>query len=206
MPFEGKGGGGGGRAGAAHALLEGCSRGMQHAHLPCFLRLIGIPPQQPCRLTHPPPLPPVLQAAGVVPVLYASQWLLTCYSCPFPVSFACRIVDVMLQASGGCCGGGVASLPISGTPVLLPQQHSLTTRVCLNACLILLFASAGEPGRHSAQAGCGHPGRVRGRPADAGGEAGRRLGSMQGHHPVAPPAAFSSKQRPQHILPIGALL
>lgn len=38
-----------------------------------------------------------LNAAGVVPVLYASQWLLTCYSCPFPVSFACRIVDVMLQ-------------------------------------------------------------------------------------------------------------
>ena len=33
-------------------------------------------------------------------MLYASQWLLTCFSCPFPVGFACRLLDVMLQASG----------------------------------------------------------------------------------------------------------
>ncbi|KAI3426937.1 hypothetical protein D9Q98_006881 [Chlorella vulgaris] len=38
-----------------------------------------------------------LNAAGVVPVLYASQWLLTCFSCPFPVSFSCRLIDIMLQ-------------------------------------------------------------------------------------------------------------
>lgn len=44
------------------------------------------------------PSPGPAQAAGVVPVLFASQWLLTCYSCPFPVGFACRLVDVMLQA------------------------------------------------------------------------------------------------------------
>lgn len=47
-----------------------------------------------------PSSPTCLQAAGVVPVLFASQWLLTCFSCPFPVGFACRLVDVMLQVSG----------------------------------------------------------------------------------------------------------
>jgi hypothetical protein len=44
-----------------------------------------------------PALTAHLNAAGVVPVLFASQWLLTCFSCPFPVGFACRLVDVMLQ-------------------------------------------------------------------------------------------------------------
>ena len=38
----------------------------------------------------PPPHPPPMQAHGVVPVLFASQWFLTAFSCPFPVSFACR--------------------------------------------------------------------------------------------------------------------
>ncbi len=32
-----------------------------------------------------------------LPVLYASQWFLTCFSCPFPAKFACRVIDVMLQ-------------------------------------------------------------------------------------------------------------
>ena len=31
-----------------------------------------------------------------MPVLYASQWFLTIYSCPFPATFACRVIDVML--------------------------------------------------------------------------------------------------------------
>ena len=52
-----------------------------------------------CKQVH-PSSPTCLQAAGVVPVLFASQWLLTCFSCPFPVGFACRLVDVMLQVSG----------------------------------------------------------------------------------------------------------
>ena len=29
-------------------------------------------------------------------MLYASQWFLTIYSCPFPATFACRVIDVML--------------------------------------------------------------------------------------------------------------
>lgn len=37
-----------------------------------------------------------LQNYGAVPVLYASQWFLTIYSCPFPATFSCRVIDVML--------------------------------------------------------------------------------------------------------------
>jgi hypothetical protein len=48
----------------------------------------------------------------VVPVLFASQWLLTCYSCPFPVGFACRLVDVMLQARFFFFWLGPAPLPL----------------------------------------------------------------------------------------------
>ena len=29
-------------------------------------------------------------------MLYASQWFLTIFSCPFPATFACRVIDVML--------------------------------------------------------------------------------------------------------------
>ncbi|KAG7673898.1 hypothetical protein KSW81_007078 [Nannochloris sp. 'desiccata'] len=37
-----------------------------------------------------------LEAQGAVPVLYASQWFLSTFACPFPVGFACRLIDVML--------------------------------------------------------------------------------------------------------------
>jgi hypothetical protein len=33
-----------------------------------------------------------------LPVLYASQWFLTCFSNPFPSALACRVIDVLLQA------------------------------------------------------------------------------------------------------------
>ena len=36
------------------------------------------------------------QEYGVLPVLYASTWLLTAFSCPFSTAFAGRIIDVML--------------------------------------------------------------------------------------------------------------
>jgi len=32
----------------------------------------------------------------VAPVLYASQWFLTLFSCPFPAAFSCRIIDTVL--------------------------------------------------------------------------------------------------------------
>ena len=37
-----------------------------------------------------------MQNFGAVPVLYASQWFLTIFSCPFPATFSCRVIDVML--------------------------------------------------------------------------------------------------------------
>jgi hypothetical protein len=46
---------------------------------------------------HLPNLKHHLQQHSVVPVLYASQWLLTCFSCPFPINFSCQLVDVMLM-------------------------------------------------------------------------------------------------------------
>jgi hypothetical protein len=47
---------------------------------------------------HMPALRAHLEAHGAVPVLYASQWFLTAFSCPFPVPFACRLVDAMLAS------------------------------------------------------------------------------------------------------------
>lgn len=46
-----------------------------------------------------PSLKAHLDDAGAMPVLYASQWFLSVFSCPFPVSFACRIVDIMLTTN-----------------------------------------------------------------------------------------------------------
>lgn len=45
---------------------------------------------------HLPNLKKHLETHAVVPVLYASQWLLTCFSCPFPVNMSCRLIDIML--------------------------------------------------------------------------------------------------------------
>ena len=41
-------------------------------------------------------MPPCLQAYGALPVLYASQWFLTAFSCPFSAAFSARVIDVML--------------------------------------------------------------------------------------------------------------
>ncbi|KAL3137366.1 regulation of vesicle fusion [Trebouxia sp. C0010 RCD-2024] len=43
-----------------------------------------------------PELKQHLDNYGAVPVLYASQWFLTIFSCPFPATLACRVIDVML--------------------------------------------------------------------------------------------------------------
>lgn len=37
------------------------------------------------------------QNQGAVPVLYASQWFLSLFSCPFPVPFCSRLIDIMLM-------------------------------------------------------------------------------------------------------------
>ncbi|KAG1657940.1 hypothetical protein FOA52_000971 [Chlamydomonas sp. UWO 241] len=44
-----------------------------------------------------PPLFRHIQAHGVPSVLYASQWLMTCFATPFPSHVPARIIDVMLQ-------------------------------------------------------------------------------------------------------------
>lgn len=37
-----------------------------------------------------------LQANTVAPVLYASQWFLTLFACPFPSAFSARVIDIIL--------------------------------------------------------------------------------------------------------------
>jgi len=40
--------------------------------------------------------PVAAQAYSALPVLYASQWLLTCFACPFSSAVACRVIDALL--------------------------------------------------------------------------------------------------------------
>lgn len=40
--------------------------------------------------------PTLVQEHGVLPVLYASTWLLTAFSCPFSTAFSGRLIDTML--------------------------------------------------------------------------------------------------------------
>ncbi len=42
-----------------------------------------------------------LAARGAAPVLYAAQWWLTAFSCPFPVGFSARLLDVALAEGSG---------------------------------------------------------------------------------------------------------
>lgn len=44
----------------------------------------------------PPRLGAHLEAHAVLPVLYASSWLLTCFAADFPLHFAGRVMDVLL--------------------------------------------------------------------------------------------------------------
>ena len=43
------------------------------------------------------------QAYSAVPVLYASQWLLTCFACPFSAPVACRVIDALLLENRPHC-------------------------------------------------------------------------------------------------------
>lgn len=40
-----------------------------------------------------------LEAHAVLPVLYASSWLLTCFASDFPLSFAARVLDLVISDS-----------------------------------------------------------------------------------------------------------
>ena len=48
-----------------------------------------------------PTLKEHLEAHGVASLLYCTQWFLSIFACPFPVSFCARIIDVMLLQGGG---------------------------------------------------------------------------------------------------------
>lgn len=48
--------------------------------------------------THAPQLHQHLLDAGLPALLYAAQWLMTAYACPFPIHVAARVIDVLLQA------------------------------------------------------------------------------------------------------------
>ena len=63
--------------------LSRCILGILGMNRPCGSRMSGVR----CRA----------QEYTALPVLYASQWFLTCFSCPFPAKFACRVIDVLLQ-------------------------------------------------------------------------------------------------------------
>jgi hypothetical protein len=43
-----------------------------------------------------------LESCGVVPMLFASSWLMTAFAADFPVSFSARIMDAMLTDRCHC--------------------------------------------------------------------------------------------------------
>ena len=64
-----------------------------------------------------------LESQGVVPVLYASQWFLSAFTCPFPVGFACRLVDVMLvENSDAVLMRAALAVMAESEPELLMQE------------------------------------------------------------------------------------
>lgn len=86
-----------------------------------------------------------LQVYGVVPVLYASQWFLTAFSCPFPTVFSCRVVDVMLTENCGHAMLRVGLAVIKACSAALMELHDfedLVTHLKVQFCDLLKFAPA----------------------------------------------------------------
>ncbi|KAI8462415.1 MAG: rab-GTPase-TBC domain-containing protein [Monoraphidium minutum] len=69
--------------------------------------------------SHLPALHAHLHAAGLPPVLYASQWFMTLFASPFPLHFGGRILDVLLQGRDG------AVLPRVGLALMEALQGEL---------------------------------------------------------------------------------
>lgn len=78
----------------------------------CQVRLWQVGRLLPPRISH------HLEAHGALPVLYASSWLLTCFSADFPLSFAARVMDAVLSSAmpepmmkvRACVGGSSSAL------------------------------------------------------------------------------------------------
>jgi hypothetical protein len=69
-------------------------RGLREMYLP-DMSLLQIRLWQLSKLL-PPRLAAHLEAHAVLPVLYASSWLITCFASDFPFHFAARVMDVLL--------------------------------------------------------------------------------------------------------------
>eukprot|EP00887_Chlorella_sp_A99_P005325 scaffold1.g5325.t1 len=69
-------------------------RGLRELYLP-DMRLLQVRLWQLGRLL-PAQLSAHLEAHAVLPVLYASSWLLTCFASDFPIAFAARVLDLVI--------------------------------------------------------------------------------------------------------------
>lgn len=73
-------------------------RGLRDLYKPNGMALLQIRLWQLGRLM-PPRLAAHMETHAVLPVLYASSWLLTCFAADFPLSFAARVMDLVVTDS-----------------------------------------------------------------------------------------------------------
>lgn len=68
----------------------------------------------------------------MLPVLYATQWLMTAFACPFPFQFAARIVDILLRDSGSDILLSASMAVMARLQPCLMEQHDFEALVrCL---------------------------------------------------------------------------
>lgn len=72
------------------------------------------------------------QANTVAPVLYASQWFLTLFACPFPSAFSARVIDIILTE-------GHSEILLQARHCTLPLL-CLVWSVCILKCHVVLAA------------------------------------------------------------------
>lgn len=76
-----------------------------------------------------------LESHAVLPVLYASAWFMTCFASDFPISFAARVLDVVMTDCYASpmmkvCGGTPARKGSAGSGGLRGQPVWACERVC----------------------------------------------------------------------------
>ncbi|GFH28633.1 Rab-GAP TBC domain-containing protein, partial [Haematococcus lacustris] len=86
----------------------------------------------------PPRLARHLEAYGVMPVMFAASWLMTCFSSDFNTDFSARIMDVIL---GGSCDAALLKVAVA---VLQRAEAQLLGMHDLEA--LLLFLKVAVPG------------------------------------------------------------
>lgn len=108
------------------------------------LRRLYLPGLEPLKLelsrlelllaTHLPQLHAHLLAAGLPAVLYASQWIMTVFACPFPVHFAARLLDVILQVRSRAATAGVSIGASYARSTLPPVGLFVRTLLAMLTC------------------------------------------------------------------------